>query len=156
MTSMRIGRSLLGILVVTVGVFALPSAAAAQAVTTDTPFSASVLNTCTNEVVDITGVQTNTMLTKIDSAGGVHISFALVTKGTGVGEITGTSYPYNENDLFKLESGAAGTTTLRVKSRLKGPGSVDNWDMTFMVHLTINADGTATSVIDTFETTCRG
>jgi hypothetical protein len=153
---MKIGRSLFGILAMTAVVLAMPKTAAAQAVTTDTAFSAQVLNTCTNEIVDITGVQTNTMLTKVDSAGGVHISFVLVTKGTGVGEITGITYPYSENDLFKLESGAAGTTTLRVKSRLKGPGSIDNWDMTFMVHLTINANGTATSVIDTFETTCRG
>jgi len=155
MTRIRIGRSLFGVLAMT-AVLALPTTAAAQAVTTEVPFSTKVLNTCTAELVDITGVQTMTSLQKIDTAGGVHTSLAMVTKGTGVGLDTGTIYPYSENDLFKLQLGSAGVATIRMKARLKGPGSIDNWDLTFYVHITINANGVATSVIDTFETTCKG
>jgi hypothetical protein len=158
MMRMRIGNSFFAILVMTAAVLALPTAAAAQSATTDIPFSTQVLNTCTGEMVNITGVQTTTSLTKIDNSGGFHISLAMVTKGTGIGVDTGTSYPYQENDLFKVYLGSSGSamTTIRMKSRLKGPGSIDNWDLTFMVHLTINANGIASSVIDTFETTCRG
>jgi len=154
--NIRIARSAFAVLAMTAAVLAVPAAASAQSVTTTTPFSTQVLNTCTNEYVNITGVQTTTTITNFDNAGGTHISFAMVTKGTGVGQITGINYPYNENDLFKLEAGAGATSTIRVKNRLKGPGSVDNWDMTFQVHITINPNGVPTSVIDTFDTNCKG
>ena len=156
MISATIGRSVFGVLCLAAALTAVPKTAAAQSVQTTTPFSSQVLNTCTNELVDISGQQTITMNSHVDSAGGLHTSFALITKGTGVGEVTGTTYPYSENDLFNLQIGSAATATVRVKTRLKGPGSIDNWDMTFMLHITLNADGTVTSLIDTFTTTCRG
>ena len=154
--NIRIVRSAMAILVMTAAVLALPAAASAQSVTTSTSFSTSVYNSCTGENVTISGVQTNTMITNVDNAGGTHLSFAMVTKGTGVGAATGINYPYQENDLFKLDAGPGATSTVKVKNRLKGPGSIDNWDMTFHVHITINANGVPTSVIDTFETTCKG
>lgn len=156
MMNFRIVRSAFAVLAMTAAVLALPAAASAQSVTTTTPFSSTVYNSCTGENVDVTGVQTTTTITTIDNGGGTHISFAMVTKGTGVGVTTGINYPYQENDLFKLNAGAGATSEVKVKNRLKGPGSIDNWDMTFHVHITINPNGVPTSVIDTFETTCKG
>jgi len=154
--NMKNVRSAFAMLAMTAAVLALPAAASAQSITTDTPFSTTVFNPCTNENVTITGVQSTTTITNFDNAGGTHISLAMVTKGTGVGQVTNINYPYNENDLLKVEAGAGATSTLKVKNRLKGPGSIDNWDFTFQVHITINANGVPSSVIDTFQTTCKG
>jgi len=152
----KIGRTVFGILVVGAALVAVPSTAAAQSQQTTTPFAQSLFNPCTGEIVDISGTTTTTMNQRVDSRGGIHISFASVTKGTGIGQSTGVNYPYNENDMFSLQAGSATESTVRVKNRLKGPGSIDNWDLTFLLHVTLNADGTLTSFTDTFATNCRG
>jgi len=155
MITTKTGRSI-GILFAIV-VCAFPKAASAQSTTTTTPFSASILNTCTNETVDVSGVQTITSNFKYDNSGGLHINFGIVTKGTGVGQVTVTNYPFSENDLFNVQAtSGASEMTIRIKMRMKGPGSIDNWDMTQMLRLTINADGTITSSIDSTSTYCRG
>ena len=146
-----------GILFAVVVVCAFPKAASAQSTTTTAPFSTSILNTCTNEMVDVSGVQTITSNFKFDNACGLHINFGIVTKGTGVGQVTATSYPFSENDLFNVQAtNGASEMTIRIKVRMKGPGSIDNWDMTQMLHLTIAADGSVTSNIDSITPNCRG
>jgi hypothetical protein len=159
-TATQIGRTLGAFL--TVGVLlAAPAPAAAQATQggsthTDAPFTMTVLNSCTNEMVDVTGIVTTTALSKFDASGGLHISFAMVSKGTGVGQVTGTQYPYSENDLASVNAGSATTFTFRVKARLRGPGRIDDWELTFMNHITMNADGSITSEIEKDATSCRG
>jgi hypothetical protein len=156
MITSKVGRSI-GILFAAVVVCAFPKAASAQSTTTTAPFSASILNTCTNETIDVSGVQTITSNFKFDNSGGLHISFGIVTKGAGVGQVTATNYPFSENDLFNVQAtSGAGEFTIRIKMRMRGPGSIDNWDMTQMLHLTINADGVVTSNIDSTTTNCRG
>jgi len=151
----KVGRSI-GILFAVV-VCSFPKAASAQSTTTTAPFSASILNTCTNETVDVSGVQTITSNFKFDNSGGLHINFGIVTKGTGVGQVTATNYPFSENDLFNVQAtSGAGEFTIRIKMRMRGPGSIDNWDMTQMLRLTLTADGVVTSSIDSTTTNCRG
>jgi|SRR5882672_1581390 len=151
----KVGRSI-GILFAVV-VCSFPKAASAQSTTTTAPFSASILNTCTNETVDVSGAQTITSNFKFDNSGGLHINFGIVTKGTGVGQVTATNYPFSENDLFNVQAtSGAGEFTIRIKTRMRGPGSIDNWDMTQMLRLTLTADGVVTSSIDSTTTNCRG
>jgi len=151
----KVGRSI-GILFAVV-VCSFPKAASAQSTTTTAPFSASILNTCTNETVDVSGAQTITSNFKFDNSGGLHINFGIVTKGTGVGQVTATNYPFSENDLFNVQAtSGAGEFTIRIKMRMRGPGSIDNWDMTQMLRLTLTADGVVTSSIDSTTTNCRG
>jgi hypothetical protein len=155
MIASEVGRSI-GILFAVV-VCSFPKAASAQSTTTTAPFSASILNTCTNETVDVSGVQTITSNFKFDNSGGLHINFGIVTKGTGVGQVTATNYPFSENDLFNVQAtSGAGEFTIRIKMRMRGPGSIDNWDMTQMLRLTLTADGVVTSSIDSTTTNCRG
>lgn len=155
MIATKIARSI-GILCAVV-VCALPKAASAQSSTTTVPFSTSILNTCTNELVDINGLQTITSNFKFDNAGGLHINFGIVSKGAGVGQVTTTNYPFSENDLFNVQAtSGAGEFTIRIKMRMKGPGSIDNWDMIQMLRMTITANGDVTSSIDSTTTNCRG
>jgi len=155
MIASKIGRSI-GILFA-VAVCSLPKAASAQSTTTTAPFSASILNTCTNELVDINGLQTITSNFKFDNAGGLHINFGIVSKGAGVGQVTTTNYPFSENDLFNVQAtSGAGEFTIRIKMRMRGPGSIDNWDMIQMLRMTITANGDVTSSIDSTTTNCRG
>ena len=149
-------RRSIGILFAVV-VCAFPKAASAQSTTTTTPFSTSILNTCTNEMVDVSGVQTITSNLTFDNSGGLHINVGIVSKGTGVGQVTATNYPFSENDLFNVNGNSgASEFTIRIKMRLKGPGSIDNWDMIQMLHLTVNANGFVTSRIDSTTTNCPG
>jgi hypothetical protein len=155
MTANKVRRSI-GILFGVV-VCAFPKAASAQSTTTTAPFSASILNTCTNEAIDVSGVQTITSNFKFDNAGGLHISFGIVSKGTGVGQVSATNYPFSENDLFNVQApSGAGEFTIRIKMRLRGPASIDNWDMIQMLRLTLTPDGVVTSSIDSTTTNCRG
>ncbi|OLB61655.1 MAG: hypothetical protein AUI11_08775 [Acidobacteria bacterium 13_2_20CM_2_66_4] len=155
MIATKIARSI-GILCAVV-VCALPKAASAQSTTTTVPFSTSILNTCTNELVDINGLQTITSNFKFDNAGGLHINFGIVSKGAGVGQVTTTNYPFSENDLFNVQAtSGAGEFTIRIKMRMRGPGSIDNWDMIQMLRMTITANGDVTSSIDSTTTNCRG
>jgi len=39
---------------------------------------------------------------------------------------------------------------------MKGPGSIDNWDMIQMLRMTVTANGDITSSIDSTTTNCRG
>src|SRR5262249_447931 len=144
MITTKVARSI-GILFAVV-VCAFPKAASAQSATTTAPFSTSVLNTCTNETVDVSGIQTITSNFHFDNPGGLHIRFGIVSKGTGVGQVTGTNYPFSENDLFNVQgTSGASEFTIRIKMRLRGPGSIDNWDMIQMLHLTLTPDGLVTS-----------
>ncbi|PYQ82885.1 MAG: hypothetical protein DMG03_15975 [Acidobacteria bacterium] len=155
MIATKVGRSI-GILCAVV-VCALPKAASAQSTTTTVPFSTSILNTCTNELVDMNGLQTITSNFKFDNAGGLHINFGIVSKGAGVGQVTATNYPFSENDLFNVQAtSGAGEFTIRIKMRMKGPGSIDNWDMIQMLRMTVTANGDVTSSIDSTTTNCRG
>ena len=134
MIATKIARSI-GILCAVV-VCALPKAASAQSTTTTVPFSTSILNTCTNELVDINGLQTITSNFKFDNAGGLHINFGIVSKGAGVGQVTTTNYPFSENDLFNVQA-------------TSGAGE-------FTIRMTITANGDVTSSIDSTTTNCRG
>ena len=155
MIATKIARSI-GILCAVV-VCALPKAASAQSTTTTVPFSTSILNTCTNELVDMNGLQTITSNFKFDNAGGLHINFGIVSKGAGVGQVTATNYPFSENDLFNVQAtSGSGEFTIRIKMRMKGPGSIDNWDMIQMLRMTVTANGDITSSIDSTTTNCRG
>src|SRR5947199_160347 len=131
--------------------------AAVTMAVTMAPFSTSVLNTCTNETVDVSGVQTITSNFKVDNSGGIHINFGIVSKGTGMGQVTATNYPFSENDLFNVQAtSGASEFTIRIKLRMKGPGSIDNWDMIQMLRMTVTANGDITSSIDSTTTNCRG
>jgi len=103
------------------------------------------------------GLQTITSNFKFDNAGGLHINFGIVSKGAGVGQVTTTNYPFSENDLFNVQAtSGAGEFTIRIKMRMRGPGSIDNWDMIQMLRMTITANGDVTSSIDSTTTNCRG
>jgi len=157
MIASKVRRSIGILFAVVVCAFAFPNAASAQTTTTTAPFSTSVLNTCTNETVDVSGVQTITSNFKVDNSGGIHINFGIVSKGTGMGQVTATNYPFSENDLFNVQAtSGASEFTIRIKLRLRGPGSIDNWDMIQMLHLTLTPDGAVTSSIDSTTTNCRG
>ena len=166
----KVGGSLIAVLV-TIGLLALPNAAAAQAsgmttiINAVVPFTSTlgglvspITNPCTGIPVDITGLTDITLMANANAAGGITLKLSAVTKGQGVEQGTGFIYSFSENTqaTFVTSAGVRSDQTLTEKLRLKGAKALDNWDVKELIHVTINADGSMTSSVDNLTAVCRG
>ena len=143
-------------------VLALPQTAAAQATVSDlqgtSTLPPTIFNPCTFETLALSGVETFKLHTVADGSGGLHITLNLDSTGIATGALL--TYAYTENDTFAFHLNpfvaSAETARLSAKVMLRGVAKADNSIMRINFHMTMNADGTLTSVVDQVTNTCKG
>ena len=129
MTTSKLRRSLVGLFLLA-ALLALPTLAAAASSSFIIPFDLTLLDPCTNEMVNVSGASTVTIAETVDKTGQTKTSVSVTTRGNGIGLSTGMQYPFTENQNFTVKAaviGEAFDSAFSDKLSLKGPGSVDNF-----------------------------
>ena len=73
---------------------------------------------------------------------------------TGTGQITGDKYQGTGSSIFRFSTGPGGRETITEAFLVVGPGPDNNFTIHAIFHVTVNADGTVTSEVDSFSTEC--
>jgi hypothetical protein len=159
MTGCTLRRSLVGLFSL-VALLAAPVMAAAANSSFIIPFNLTLLDPCTNELVSVTGASTVTIAETVDSKGQTKTAVSVTTKGTGIGTVTGNSYPFSENQNFTVKAaviGEAFDSAFSDKLSLKGPGSVDNFVVRAFFRIKIDALGNIQVLIENMNSdVCKG
>jgi hypothetical protein len=119
------------------------------------------LNPCTAEYITITGGTLQFLIRMSqDAAGGRHAVIHGSAQGVvATGEITGDTYRL-AGDFWIEENASGGGFPLVVQMvevhDVLSEGSADNLIIRLVSHLTVNADGTVTALVDSVRTECRG
>jgi hypothetical protein len=160
MTTAKYGRPLVGVFFVA-ALLALPVGAAAQ--TTQQPFDILLVDPCTgNNTVDVSGVETTTISTKVTGSGDLHLDISDIFKGTGVDVLDATNtYTYSDNEQFSFTTALpVGTdtadSTFTTKIFLKGSKSLDNWMIKATITFKVNANGVVTKSTTLGSDVCKG
>ncbi len=87
----------------------------------------------------------------LDSAGGFHIIGNANLQGiTGTGLTTGDKYQATGADNFEFNGKVAEERTAAENIHFIGQGRVNNLLVHVTIHITVNADGTMTALVDKF------
>lgn len=133
-------------------------ALAAKVIDIRSPVSFVSTNPCSGELVDFSGQDHLTSTLTTDSAGGVHYDIYYNLQGvSGVGETTGAKYRFNDAVNLMLSPTSSGTSNELhpLDSEVIGQGTVPNFLVHAVLHVTMNANGSITSSIDSFSATCQ-
>ena len=159
MTGCTLRRSLVGLFSL-VTLLAAPAMAAAANSSFIIPFNLTLLDPCTNELVTVSGASTVTIAETVDKTGQTKTAVSLTTKGTGIGQVTGTSYPFAENQNFTVKAaviGEAFDSSFSDKLSLKGPGSIDNFVVRAFFRIKIDTLGNIQVLIENMNSdVCKG
>jgi hypothetical protein len=152
----KVGATLLGALCF--AALAFPTAAAAQSSTFVIPFdrtgapgidangnpTGAFINPCTAELVDVTGASTITTNQRLGNNGVLTTTVGVVTKGSGIGQISLMAYTFNESQSFSIKSilGDIVESDFFDKLFMKGAGKTDNWVVRARFRIKIGPDGT--------------
>jgi hypothetical protein len=136
-----------------------PAAAAEhQRIPLSESLAVSYVDDCTGEVVSGTIAGTGHIDIVTGADGRTLFSDHEIFRGKLVGATTGTVYVSNAQIESTSVSGGGGasSSTLVNSSHLLARGTADNIDLTFVEHVTVDANGNVTSdvVVDHFA--CRG
>lgn len=119
------------------------------------------LNPCTGERITITdGTLQVLVQVTADATGGRHVVIHGNAQGVkATGEISGDTYRLSGD--FWTEQNVAGDGFPLVLQMVEvhnvlSPGSADNFIVHLVSHLTVNADGTITALVDSVSAECRG
>ncbi len=127
---------------------------------TTIPFDVVVDNPCTGEPVALSGAQQLIFHLVFDARGGVHAHFSLVPQQVrGVGLYSGTAYHAvggGGNNFTAAADDAPLVTSTRSTANVVSQGGSDNLVMHSTTHLTINATGEVTAVVNNVRLTCTG
>ncbi len=106
------------------------------------PFAFTV-ETCT-EPVDLTGTFHPVVQSSVGPSGNLHLKFHINAKGTGVGQLTGNRYQWNDRLFDNTNVAAAGGVSfiLNDYTRLIGQGGATNLRFHVQNKLTVTAKGT--------------
>jgi hypothetical protein len=119
------------------------------------PFAFDVA-TC-DEVVHISGVF-HVVVAETDSpSGNEHFRFHINAKGTGVGATSGATYQWNDaiNDTENFNGESGVVISAPQTTALVGQGGVSDIHFRVRFHVTVNANGELTVLIDQFEAICE-
>ena len=123
------------------------------------PFE-TVITACNGEDVFLSGELLLIFHTTFDAGGGIHSKFTLVPRHVrGVGSVTGTPYKAVGGDRSHFNVAADGAPlnfTNTDMFNLVSQGGTDNLQLKFTFHVTINANGVETVVVDHFSAKCVG
>ena len=122
------------------------------------PFSNSQFWACSNEVVDFDGWFNVTVRETISNSGNTTFRVHVISHVEGVGQTTGDEYVSNETTNLTLHSGDVGSViTLQFRINRISKGSSPNSFGWITLHLTFNANGELTAIVDEAEfDVCRG
>ena len=117
------------------------------------PFSRTVEAPFVGEVVQLTGYGHFLTITQMDANGGMNVKIHHQLQGTsGVGLTTGKKYQASGKESFKfrIPPGAAEPYVFTCVStaRVIGQGPGNNMMLHYLMHVTINANGTVTADIE--------
>ena len=152
-------------LVITLALAAVTTAPAYAQATTFTerviePLDEIIISPCNGEEVIITGELHLTFQTTIDAGDGLHERFTLVPNGVrGVGSDTGTQYSLvgGHRSNFSADADSAPLTFMNTEMfNLVSQGGTDNLQGTINFHVTVNASGVETVVVDQLSLQCVG
>jgi hypothetical protein len=119
------------------------------------PLAFAITNPCNDETVYLSGDSFLVYVVTMDGAGGAHVEFHFFYHLTGEGGLGNAYQLLNVSDeVANVPVGTAFTfafQTLTVSS-----GSAGNFDITVLVHTTVNPDGTITSSQAFVNVACRG
>ena len=140
----------------------LPALAAADTSTTSTtfPFDLVVFIPCANggagEDVELSGTLHDLFHVTFDNAGGLHIKALDNPQGiSGVGLTTGTKYQATGGTQFEFNTKVGFEETDVNNFRIIGQGRGNNFLVHDNFHVTVNPNGTITTMHDNFRIDCK-
>lgn len=140
-------------------VFAAAPAHANEKPTTFTePYNFAFVNPCTGEPVVGTGDLRIMIHETEDERGGVHTTFHLVPENLTAISAAGTQYRVvgSGHEHANGKPDAATTSTFRDMFNMFGEGSADNFKVYAVFHITVNANGEPTAVVENERVQCVG
>ena len=127
--------------------------------TNSTPVDFVAVNPCNEDEIHFTGFVNQRFDLKFDGKGGLRLSAHINSQGvSGVALNSGTTYRGvgADQEHLKVKPGSAEVLTVNGTMHFvgKGGGSADNFRQHFLIHITINANGTMTSEIERTTISC--
>ena len=159
---MNLGRIRLALAMFAVlALLVVPAMAGAEAVTsTDmvtVPYDETVVSPCNGEPVVLSGSLLLIFHTTMDANGGFHGDFTLVPQQVrGVGVVSGTQYKAVGGTRSTFNTNGATEFTSTDTYNLVSQGGIDNVLVTSTFHITFDANGVPTAVVDNFNLKCVG
>lgn len=146
------------VLVAALGALAVSvtSAGAATVSNTVTPISGTQVNPCNNENVTYSGDLHTRLNQTVSANGDTHsVLHTNAQDVTGIGD-QGNQYqfPLNDNAVTNVDPAQASTSVAHI--RVVSSGSGPNFDLFFLIHVTVSASGQLSVLTDHFSTTCQG
>lgn len=157
-------RTFATLLAITAIALAGAAGAGAQATTVTTneqvPITVFAFVPCANdgagELVVLTGTLHVLTHVTIDDQGGLHVKQHFQPQGlSGVGLTTGDTYRGTGVTQTEFNATAATEQTSINNFRIIGQGPDNNFLVHSTFHVTVNANGEVTTVVDNFSTECR-
>jgi hypothetical protein len=117
------------------------------------------VNICTTPVdnVCIQGTCVLVGQSSVQPDGRLHLVIQMNCHGTGVGT-SGATYVASDVSHIVLDCAADSapcTSTFEERVHMVSQGSLPNFVLVFLMHVTVNADGTVTAFVDTFSSACQ-
>jgi len=127
-----------------------PTTHAATTQSFERDFSAVLTPPCDGaEAVELQGSVHLTAGVTQDQRGGLHLRVHVNYQGvTGTGTVSGATYEVPTTVNLNTNLGSATTFTTTVNVRFISHGSAPNFNMHQNVHITINANGEITAIVD--------
>jgi hypothetical protein len=118
------------------------------------PFAFSV--PACDEVVNVAGVYHIVLTSTISPNGETTDRFHINAKGTGTGQTSGATYQWNDAiNQTVHDAPTPSVVSATQTTTLVGQGGAPNLRARFRFHLTVNANGEMTVLIDEFEEICK-
>jgi hypothetical protein len=117
-----------------------------------------IVNDCTGEVVTLTsGTMTTCAEAVFDASGGGHAIVRVQGEGFGVSD-SGSRYIFRTDVASAINLPSSGTevVTAVASAVLIGQGSAPNEGADILLHVTVDANGTPTAMVDKVSMRCPG
>lgn len=160
-TLMKFCALALAALMITIASPAPRSFAQATTVTTteSVPFSGTVPNICNGEAVAFNGNLNIVNHVSTDASGGTHVRTHVNYQGvSGTGLTSGAAYRVTStiNEVLNDNDGPQSSVTVVQSVNVIAQGPLPNFLMRVVFHVTINANGQTTTIVDNARVECRG
>ncbi len=154
-------RLLVTLALASVWLLALAGSAGARAetVTTVEQIPLNFVRFGCGELIELSGTLHIVSHVTFDAAGGLHFVSQTNPQGvTGIGLTSGTLYQGTGVGRFNINITAGGAVGFTAVSSFKiiGRAPPDNLLVQAIFHVTVNPDGTVTTVVQQFSVNCRG
>ena len=150
------------------GGIAIPTVAMADATpttsSTTVPFISEKYNSCSNELVVLSGEEHILLHSTVDTSGGLHFTIEMnIDQVRGLGLSSGTSYvgtsassDTGHNIIGRGSFVGPAEMTATNEFNMISKGAQPNFLAHLTSHITVNAQGQVTAVVADFSIDCRG